>query len=296
MLLNKKISIGYFISLIKYDLIAIASYAILAGSFDHYWIFAKINIPLAISAFVGTVLSLLLAFRTSQSYERWWEARTVWGAIVNDSRTLVRQVQQFLPDDHVGAAYVKKIAEQQIVWCHALSQSLRKLPWSGLVKDHVDQLHTTTTNLPNHLLSEHSRLLAKVSKEFSIDPNKQVQIDMTIMRLCDSMGKCERIKNTVFPRSYSVLLHFIIYVLMSLLPFGLEDNSKLVEVLLTFVIPALFISIEKTAHLMQDPFENRPTDTPTTALSLTIERNLREMSLMDGEIADNDQKGTYYLL
>jgi putative membrane protein len=83
---------------------------------------------------------------------------------------------------------------------------------------------------------------------------------------------------------------------MSLLPFGLEDNSKLVEVLLTFVIPALFISIEKTAILMQDPFENRPTDTPTTALSLTIERNLREMSLMDGEIADNDQKGTYYLL
>ncbi|RYZ16731.1 MAG: hypothetical protein EOP49_51380, partial [Sphingobacteriales bacterium] len=62
-------------------------YSILIGTLDHYSFFRDITIPLGMSALLGTLLSLLLAFRTSQSYERWWEARTVWGGIVNDSRT-----------------------------------------------------------------------------------------------------------------------------------------------------------------------------------------------------------------
>jgi putative membrane protein len=278
MLLNKRLSIFYFVNQIKFDVIAIAAYAVLAGTFDHYWLLKTVSIPLSVSTFIGTLLSLLLAFRTSQSYERWWEARTVWGAIVNDSRTLIRQVQQFLPANAEGAAYVRKFTEQQITWCYALSQNLRKVPFSGIVADYVQQQGIKTVNLPNYLLSRHTGLLAEATREFDLDANRQVQVDATIARLCDSMGKCERIKNTVFPRSYSVLLHFIIYVLMTALPFGLEDNSKFVEVALTFVIPVLFICIERTAILMQDPFENRPTDTPMTTLSRTIESNLREMT------------------
>ncbi|GAA4910427.1 bestrophin family ion channel [Mucilaginibacter defluvii] len=296
MLLNKRLSVFYFLNLIKYDLVAIAVYAVLAGTFDHFWIFKSITIPLAVSAFIGTLLSLLLAFRTSQSYERWWEARTVWGAIVNDSRTLIRQVQLFLPENAAGLGYIRQFAEQQILWCHALSQGLRKQPWTGTVKDYMDKHAISTLNLPNHLLSQHSRTLAKAAAEFELDANKQVQIDSTITRLCDAMGKCERIKNTVFPRSYSVMIHFLIYVLMSLLPFGLEDKSKLVEIMLTFMIPALFICIEKTSILMQDPFENRPTDTPTTTLSRTIESNIREM--VDGDVVTPkpEQPAIYYIL
>lgn len=296
MLLNKRLSIFYFVNQIKFDVIAIGAYAVLAATFDHYWLLKTVSIPLSVSTFIGTLLSLLLAFRTSQSYERWWEARTVWGAIVNDSRTLIRQVQQFLPANAEGAAYVRRFTEQQVTWCHALSQNLRKVPFSGIVADYVQQHGINTVNLPNHLLSRHTGLLAEATKAFDLDANRQVQVDATIARLCDSMGKCERIKNTVFPRSYSVLLHFIIYVLMTVLPFGLEDNSKFVEVALTFVIPVLFICIERTAILMQDPFENRPTDTPMTTLSRTIESNLVEMTTSVVNPPVPEQPESYYMM
>lgn len=68
---------------------------------------------------------------------------------------------------------------------------------------------------------------------------------------------------------------------MTIMPFGLEDESKVVEILLTFLVPILFIAIERTAINMQDPFENILTDTPMTALSMTIEKNLLEMIEQD---------------
>ncbi|MFD2325083.1 bestrophin family protein [Mucilaginibacter galii] len=277
MLIKKRISIIYFLRTVRWDMLAIICYALLAGSFDHYGILSQVSIPLALTSFAGTVLSLLLAFRTSQSYERWWEARVVWGAIVNDSRTLVRQVKLFMPQTAEGLAVAKEFARRQGVWCFALGESLRKLDHSDKVTSYFAKSGTDSGNKPNMIINHHSDALAAATEQFKLDPNKQVQIDATLARLCDSMGKCERIKNTVFPRAYSVLIHFLIYVLMTLLPFGLEDQSKLVEISLTIIIPALFIAIEQTAILMQDPFENRPTDTPMTQLAKTIENTLMEI-------------------
>lgn len=277
MLIKKRISILYFLRTIKWDILAIICYAVIAGSFDHYGILSQVSIPLAVTAFVGTILSLLLAFRTSQSYERWWEARVVWGAIVNDSRTLVRQVKLFMPKTTAGLNVAKDFARRQGVWCFALAESLRKAEHSTKVSGYFKETGTDSVNKPNMIINHHSDALSSATEQFSLNPNQQVQIDATLARLCDSMGKCERIKNTVFPRAYSVLIHFLIYVLMTLLPFGLEDQSKLVEISLTIIIPALFIAIEQTAILMQDPFENRPTDTPMTALSKSIENTLMEI-------------------
>lgn len=79
MLLKKKISIWYFINLIKSQLLLISMFAVAIGILDLLPAFQKISLPLTIPALVGTAVSLLLAFRISQSYERWWEARTVWG-------------------------------------------------------------------------------------------------------------------------------------------------------------------------------------------------------------------------
>jgi len=295
MLIKKRISVVYFMRHIVWDLLAITLYAILAGTFDHFGFLSEVKIPLAVTAFTGTILSLLLAFRTSQSYERWWEARIVWGAIVNDSRSLIRQVKQFMPNNGEGLDVAKDFAHRQGVWCFALGESLRKCDHSTKVLDYFKKAGDDSTNKPNLMLNHHSDALAAACERFNIDPNKQVQIDNTIVKLCDSMGKCERIKNTVFPRAYSLLIHVLIYALMTLLPFGLEDQSKLVEVALTVIIPALFIAIEQTAIFMQDPFENKPTDTPMTALAKTIENNLMEMV---GEPPANkiEPPTTYYIM
>lgn len=275
MLLNKKISVWYFIREIRSQILFIGIFAVAIGLLDMLPWFRKISLPLNIPALLGTAVSLLLAFRTSQSYERWWEARTVWGAIVNDSRTFVRLIIQFMPagDDKT----IKDFAKRQIIWTYALGESLRKLPFSEKVQKYLDQHQIKAVNIPNALLDAHSRQLKEIAASKGLTDFQQMQLNDIITRLCDSMGKCERLKNTVFPRSYSVLVHILIYVFAAILPFGLDDSQLTVEVMITFLIPIVFITIEKTSIIMQDPFENSPVDTPVTSLAQTIEINIRQM-------------------
>jgi putative membrane protein len=277
MLLNKRISILDFINIIWADLIVISFYAIAVGLADETDLVKGVTVPIPITSALGTAVVLLLAFRTNQSYERWWEARVIWGAIVNDSRTLIRQFQSFRSKDAPDAA-LKDLTERQIVWCYALGESLRKLPFSDKVSTYLQSHQVEMDNIPNALLSLHSQQIREAYEDQHINSYQQVQLDTTVARLTDAMGKCERIKNTVFPKSYSLLIHFVIYVFATLLPFGLNNEKLVVEIGLTIVIPAVFISIERTSILMQDPFENRPLDTPMTALAETIEMNLRQMT------------------
>ena len=274
MLLNKKISIWYFIREIRSEILFILIFAISIGLLDLLPIFRTISLPLNIPALLGTAVSLLLAFRTSQSYERWWEARTIWGAIVNDSRTFIRLIMQFLPYRDPS---IKEFAERQIIWTCALGESLRKLPFSGKVQKYLDAHDIKAFNIPNALLDEHSMQLKDVIASRQLTDFQQKQLNDIMTRLCDSMGKCERLKNTVFPRSYSILVHVLIYVFAVILPFGLDDSQLIVEIVITFLIPVMFIAIEKTSIIMQDPFENRPVDTPMTSIAETIEINLRQM-------------------
>ncbi|PZR22326.1 MAG: hypothetical protein DI539_05800 [Flavobacterium psychrophilum] len=288
MLLNKKISIFYFIKQIRFQILFIVLFATTIGFVDmHPWL-KGITVPVGIAALLGTAVSLLLAFRTSQSYERWWEARIIWGAIVNDSRTLVRLSQQFLSKEEA-----ERIAVRQIIWVYSLSESLRRQPFSGFVVDYLKNNEIKATNLPNALLDRHSEQIKAANDNGQVSDFGQIQLNEIVTRLCDSMGKCERIKNTVFPRSYSVLLHTLIYVFAAMLPFGLDDEQLIVEIILTILIPIIFLSIEKTAIIMQDPFENSPADTPMTKLCQTIETNLTEMCNIE-KITDIKDTPSYY--
>lgn len=295
MLLDKRISIFYFLNLIKLDLFLIIGYTTVTALVRHYAYLHDIVIPIALASLLGTLISLLLAFKTSQSYERWWEARTVWGSIVNDSRTLIRQLKQFLSKkDSSADEVIKEFAERQIIWVYALGESLRKIEFSSPVKQYLKDNSVQGTNIPNELLEVHANRIQQISNSYNLDSIKQVQLDSTLIRLTDAMGKCERIKNTVFPRSYSVLIHFIIYVFITIFPFGLSELGDITEYILSVIIPLLFISIERTALIMQDPFENRPTDTPMTALAKTIETNLREVANLEFKAQDNSNEGKYF--
>lgn len=293
MLLNKPISILYFLNTIKYQVLIIGVFAFTVGFLDDYNIFEDVAVPVAVPAFVGTAVSLLLAFRTAQSYERWWEARKVWGAIVNDSRTLVREVLLFLPAGQEKA--IQEWTRRQITWSYALGESLRRLPFSDKVSLYLNENQVKGSNIPNALLDKHNEQLRQWARDGLITEINQMQLNETLVRLCESMGKCERIKNTVFPRSYSVLLHTIIYAFAVMLPFSLDDRYIVTEILLTILIPLMFITIEKTAILMQDPFENTPLDTPMTALAQTIEINLLQMT-GDPNVPGKQDATTYYLL
>ena len=296
MLLNKRISIVYFVNLIKIDLALIVCYTIVTSLIRHFSSLHSLSIPLSLAALLGTLISLLLAFRVSQSYERWWEARVVWGSIVNDSRTLLRQLKQFLPKDNpTTERHLKDFSQRQIIWVNALGESLRKKEHSSRVHAYIHENKLVGSNIPNLILEKHSEKLAELSEQYQLNENKQVQIDSTIVRLTEAMGKCERIKNTVFPRSYTVLIQFIIYTFITIFPFGLSEVGEITEAILSILIPLLFVAIEKTALVMQDPFENRPTDTPMTNLAQVIERSLNDALGEEAPVQDS-ASGSYYVM
>ena len=295
MILNNKISIFYFINLIKFDIVVVILYALISGVLIHLTLFKGIEISLSVSAIIGTLISLLLAFKTSQSYERWWEARIIWGGIVNDSRSLLRILKQYVPDSPESAEDLERFARRHIIWCYSLGESLRRTGFSVKVADYLNEHGVTSDNVPNFLLNKHSEDLNRFQNIYNFNPNVMVHLDAVVARLNDNMGRCERIKNTVFPKSYSLLIRSIIYVFLTVFPFGLAHMAPVAEISITILIPILFISIERTAIILQDPFENRPTDTPVSKISQTIERNLEELLGLPQAAQENAVKGYYVL-
>jgi putative membrane protein len=246
--------------------------------------FTRISIPIAIPTILGTVISLLLAFKSNQAYDRWWEARTLWGAILNDSRSLTRQLLTFV-DLGYGSdekkALCERMANRQIAWCFSLSRHLRNQdPMYQLEKwisgEDLNNVRNYT-NVPVGLLELQGNDLKYAYKLGWITEFQQVEIDKTLTRLTDSLGGCERIKNTVFPITYSIYIHMSLVLFIMLLPFGLIEIFGIVEIPLVIAISSSFFLIEKMAIHLQDPFENKPTDTPMTTISMTAERDIKQM-------------------
>jgi len=284
MLLKKKIPMKYVLGKIKIELILVVLYVVSFDLIHRYFEAVAMNIPIAIPTIIGTVISLLLAFKSNQAYDRWWEARMIWGAIVNDSRTLIRQVIGFYedPDFSVEADEFKEnFAKRQAAWCYSLGQSLRGKdplkPIKNLLTPEEFRYVSKHKHVPNAILILHSRALKIAKEKGKINKYQQVEIDNTLTRLCDSMGKCERIKNTVFPTTYSLYIRFTLCLFIMLLPFGLTNLVGWLQIPLVTTIAAAFFLVEKMAIHLQDPFENRPTDTPVTAISTNIEKNLIQM-------------------
>jgi putative membrane protein len=284
MLLKKNIPFKYVFGKIKYEILLVAVYTLVIVLLHDRFNLKDMAIPLSVPMIMGTVISLLLAFRSNQAYDRWWEARTVWGAIVNDSRTFSRQVLSFIDNSYDAediGHFRERMIRRQIAWCYALSQSLRGLDAREGLDRHIPKREVSHvcryTNVPMALLELHARDLSYALKQGWINEYQQVQLDQTLSRLCDEMGKCERIKNTVFPATYSLYIHFALNFFILLLPFALIEYFGLVEVPMVVAIAASFLLIEKMAIHLQDPFDNKPTDTPMTLISRNIERDLKQM-------------------
>ena len=284
MLLKKRIPMRYVLGKIKVELGLVVAYTILFEVFHHYFINISVDIPIAIPTMVGTIISLLLAFKSNQAYDRWWEARIIWGSIVNESRTLIRQVLTFYkdPDFSVEANDFKEnFTKRQIAWCYSLGQALRNKDAIKPIKNFISEEELSFVknhqNVPNAILLLHARDLRNARKDKRFNTYQQVEIDNTLTRLCDAMGKCERIKNTIFPTTYSMYIRMTLCLFIILLPFGLIDLLSWFAIPLITIIAGTFFLIEKMAIHLQDPFENRPTDTPVTAISQAIEKNLMQM-------------------
>ena len=252
------------------------------------------NFPVAIVVAPATFIGLLLAFRTNASYGRWWEARILWGAIVNDSRTWVRQLMEFEKSASADPAkpvdeQIRKMAIRQAAWCYALCSSLRgEDPWShleGLLESSEIETLRTQKNVPNAILKKQGEDLRQLYDAQRIELFTFVELERTLVRLTNSMGGCERIRNTIFPVSYSRMVTALIYGFVILLPFGLVNVPPAPLIAASLCLSMAFLLIDRIAQFLQDPFSKHPSDTPMLTLSRTIEINIRQM-LRETELPD----------
>lgn len=285
MLLDTKIPVRYIFKDIYPD---IARVLLMSGIFQvlkEFFVNYLPVLPLQLATVLGSGISLLLAFNISQSYDRWWEARKVWGAIINDSRSLVLQATGFLSPAALPASgtepVLQALAYRQIGWCYSLGQALRGLDGSAGLAPYLSPEElaylSAHTNKPLALLALHTRQLQGLYREGALTAFQHVQLDATLVRLCDAQGRAERIRGTVFPSSYRRLIHFFIYLFLGTLSLSLLETIGNWEVPLLLTIATTYFLLERTARYLQDPFSNRPTDTPVTALARTVEINLRQL-------------------
>lgn len=284
MLLDKRVPFIYLFKQIKYDILFVLLMSVFTFSLKRIWGEQVPRIPISLPAFLGTAISLLLSFKLSQSYDRWWEARKVWGAIVNDSRSLVMQLMRFtdvFSAEESIIALVRSVSYRQIAWCYVLGRSLRGEDSMPVLTKFISPEDIALTSRQDNkslaLLDLHARDVRSLWAKNAINSYQQVQVDNTLVKLCDSMGKAERIRNTVFPVTYRQILRSFIYIFLFVMSLALLEINSLWEIPLDVLISLPFFMIEKTARHMQDPFMNKPTDTPVTTIARTIETNIRQL-------------------
>ncbi|MBX2962636.1 MAG: hypothetical protein KF687_09000 [Cyclobacteriaceae bacterium] len=279
MLLNNGIPFWYIFKKVRLEFLIVVLFSGFVFYYTNYHRGDMPKVPTSIPSFLGTAISVLLSFKLAQSYGRWWEARTVWGMIVNDSRTLVMQLLAFSKKDYFEE--VKQIGMRQIAWCYGLSNSLRKLDPLAAMKPYLNSTDLQAVekhmNMPLGLLQLNNLQIADLYRKDAFSVYHHKQLDGTITRLCVSMGAAERIKGTVFPSTYSIFVKFSIFVFIFTFVVSLEGLHFITKVPLAVIISTIFLLLDKTAEHMQDPFENRPTDTAMSTISRNIEINIKQL-------------------
>lgn len=246
---------------------------------------------------LGSALAIFVAFRNNSAYGRWWEARTLWGGIVNSSRVLARLAITFT-DSHAhqaqydrgrSEAFKRDLVYKCIAWVHALRLHLRQQEdWETirpLLPEHEHRELIGTQNKPAYLQLMIGRKIYEAMGNGTLGGFDSFQMEGQLLALANYQGGCERIKNTPLPRQYDFFTRVFVLLFALLLPFGLLGffaaapfaGLSWLVVPLSVLIAGVFVIMERTGAANEDPFENRVTDVPLTSLCNTIERDLREM-------------------
>jgi putative membrane protein len=237
---------------------------------------------------IGLPLGIFLGFRNNTAYDRFWEGRKLWGSLVNTARSLTRQIITMIEpqpeadekDPSVTRAHEVRMVHMLIGFVHALRHHLRDTdPFDTLGRvlpeDEVAKLKGEV-NVPVAILQRLGGLVVEARRKHWIHPLHVPVIEGSLTGLTDIMGACERIKSTPIPYSYTVLMHRIVAVYCSLLPFGLAESIKwLTPVVVLFISYALF-GLDAVGDEVEQPFGMDPNDLPLSTISRNIERNLRQ--------------------
>lgn len=259
----------------------------------HYY--SDWGVPVSITAVLGTALSIILGFSNSQAYDRWWEARKIWGSIVNDSRSFAKQVItfiQFEDDQHHSATREirKKIIYRHLAFVNMLRLQLREEQSQEKINAVLNEFLSEeeqkevrgSHNIATQLIKNQSLDIRKMYDKKLLNEFMYIQLDQTLSNLYTYQGQAERIKKTPFLPTYHFFSKVFLYFFITLLPFSLlsgVDKAATTWMMLpiTVLIGWVFHMIYLNGHVYAYPFDNSPFDTPMTSICNTIEIDLKEM-------------------
>jgi putative membrane protein len=264
--------------LVLYDIAVVVAYKVL-----HWDWVALPHIPLAL---YGSAIGIIVAFRNQSAYARWWEARTLWGALVNNSRSWARQVttvMMSLNDAEAGElkAMQRGLVYHQIAYVIALRQHLRGLePWEELVpllsERELSDLRDEQ-NVPLAIQQQMGAQLRHCQLRGWIDMMHWRALDNNLDDLVDAQGGAERIKNTPMPKQYDYFPQLFVQMYCIMLPLALVTAMGWYTPLGSTLVGFMFLALDKIGRDLEDPFENTIYDVPLTAITTTIEINLRQL-------------------
>jgi putative membrane protein len=238
----------------------------------------KINLNPAAFTLVGIALAIFLGFCNSAAYDRYWEGRKLWGSLIINTRSVVRQVTTYLHADKYPSHEFAKMA---IAFSYALKHQLRKTDATPDIERLLPEdvaIHVRSANFkPVIILREMASWIDRAHQEGHIDSITKMGIDANLDKLSDIVGGCERIANNPIPFSYYVLLHRTVYIFCFLLPFGLVDSIGWMTPVIVMFIGYTFMALDAIVDEISEPFGTEPNDLALNSMCITIEHSLSEM-------------------
>jgi ion channel-forming bestrophin family protein len=271
-----------------------------------YFTAINLSLPWQPISILGIAVAFYLGFKNNSSYDRTWEARKIWGGIVNHSRTFGTAVITMIDNKEDQ----KRIIYRHIAWLTALRYQLRLVrAWehveereNNIFQDVCSEYHNglgeelmhyisreefeklkPKTNIAAQLLLKQNEEFAKLNAEGRLSEFKQIRLHEITGFLYDEQGKSERIKNFPFPRQYASTAIWLNYVFAALIPFGILDffaeagNMIWMSIPFSGLIIWVFFLMEKIGDYSENPFEGTYNDVPISSISRGIEIDLREM-------------------
>lgn len=240
------------------------------------YIFVKFTMPIGYPAFMGTAIAFFIGFNNDQAYNRWWEARIVWGGLVNDSRTWARNLLAYSNNNEFNHRMIRR----HIAFLYATVSSLRK-DGSKVYLKYVDDSDIVrikaNEHIPNKLLQFQAEDLALLHCSGALNDFSFNSLNLVLQNFCDGMGKSERINNTVFPITYVFFTRLFIWIFIALITSSLIELVGINSVILGWFAGFVFNVIHLNGQELVNPFVMGKMTVPIASISRNIEINLLQM-------------------
>ncbi|MCZ4431041.1 bestrophin family protein [Agrobacterium sp. SOY23] len=249
---------------------------------------------------LGIALSVFLGFRANACYDRWWEARKQWGALITVARTLARQSALLESRQDVAEPVARRrVIDLAIAFCHTLVSHLRPGEATAnaarLIPDDFTETYTRSRNRPDMLLREISGAFIAANAKGQISDIQLQMLDATVQQMAAAQASCERIRHTPVPFGYSLLLHRTAHLFCLLLPFGFTDLLGWATPFTSTLVAYTFFGLDALSDELEDPFGTGLNALPINALATTIEINLRE-AMGETDLPEDPRPVNYVLM